>query len=276
MSETNRAATAIPSSHGIRPSLAVEPVAFVGAGPGDVELITVKGRRLLDAADCIVYAGSLVNPAILAGCKAQIHDSAGMNLDEIIETMATAWHNGQSVVRLHTGDPSIFGAIKEQMQRLDALGIPSIVVPGVSSAFGAAAALKAELTLPEIAQTVIITRQEGRTPVPDLEKLRLLASHQTTMLIFLSVSMIETVVLELLAGGYPQTTPVAVVEKATWNSEQIVSGTLADISARVREAGICKTAIICVGRVFGDLPLAAVSKLYDKEFSHGSRSAAKG
>ena len=255
------------------PNRAVEPIAFVGAGPGDVELITVKGRRLLDHAGCIVYAGSLVNPAILAGCKAEIHDSAGMNLDEIIETMATAWRNGQSVVRLHTGDPSIFGAIKEQMQRLDALEIPYIVVPGVSSAFGTAAALKAELTQPEIAQTVIITRQEGRTPVPDLERLRLLATHQTTMLIFLSVSMIETVVLELLAGGYPQDTPVAVVEKATWDDERIVSGTLADIAAKIREAGIAKTAMICVGRVFADLPLAAVSKLYDKEFSHGSRAA---
>ncbi|MEK6201537.1 MAG: precorrin-4 C(11)-methyltransferase [Desulfobulbaceae bacterium] len=251
-----------------------QPIAFVGAGPGDVELITVKGRRLLDSADCIVYAGSLVNPAILTGCKAAaIHDSAGMNLEEIIATMTTAWHTGQSGVRLHTGDPSIYGAIKEQMQRLDASNIPYIVVPGVSSAFGAAAALKAELTLPEVAQTVIITRQEGRTPVPELEKLRLLAAHQTTMLIFLSVSMIETVVLELLAGGYPNDTPVAVVEKATWDNEQVVSGTLADIAAKIRAAGISKTAIICVGRVFGDLPLAAVSKLYDKDFSHGSRAA---
>ena len=249
-----------------------QPISFVGAGPGDVELITMKGRRLLDHADCIVYAGSLVNPAILAGCKARIHDSAGMNLDEIIATMATAWRLGQSVVRLHTGDPSIFGAIKEQMQRLDALHISYVVVPGVSSAFGAAAALKAELTLPEVAQTVIITRQEGRTPVPDLEKLRSLAAHQTTMLIFLSVSMIETVVFELLAGGYPPTTPVSVVEKATWDNERIISGTLADIAAAIRETGICKTAIICVGRVFADLPLTAVSKLYDKEFSHGSRT----
>ena len=252
---------------------AIGPIAFVGAGPGDVELITVKGRRLLDNAGCIVYAGSLVNPAILAGCKAEIHDSAGMDLDAIIETMATAWRHGLSVVRLHTGDPSIFGAIKEQMQRLDALDIPYLVVPGVSSAFGTAAALKAELTLPEIAQTVIITRQEGRTPVPDLEKLRLLATHQTTMLIFLSVSMIETVVLELLAGGYPQDTPVAVVEKATWEDERIVMGTLADIAGKIREAGISKTAMICVGRVFADLPITAASKLYDKEFSHGSRTA---
>jgi len=274
MSESNRSATTTTASPTIRESLSIKPIAFVGAGPGDVELITVKGRRLLDHADCIVYAGSLVNPAILAGCKARIHDSAGMNLEEIIETMATAWHNGQFVVRLHTGDPSIFGAIKEQMQRLDAIDIPYMVVPGVSSAFGAAAALKAELTLPEIAQTVIITRQEGRTPVPELEKLSLLAAHQTTMLIFLSVSMIETVVLELLAGGYGESTPVAVVEKATWDSEQIILGTLADIALKIREAGICKTALICVGRVFADLPLAAVSKLYDKEFSHGSRAAA--
>jgi precorrin-4/cobalt-precorrin-4 C11-methyltransferase len=251
----------------------IKPIAFVGAGPGDVELITVKGRRLLDSADCIVFAGSLVNRAILDGCSARIHDSAGMNLDEIIETMATAWQNGQSVVRLHTGDPSLFGAIKEQMQRLDDIGIPYIVIPGVSSAFGAAAALKAELTLPEVAQTVIITRQGGRTPVPDLEQLRLLATHRTTMLIFLSVSMIETVVVELLAGGYPQDTPVVVVEKATWASEKIINATLANIASKTHEASISKTALICVGRVFADLPLAAVSKLYDREFSHGSRHA---
>lgn len=251
-----------------------KPVAFVGAGPGDVELITVKGRRLLDEADCIVFAGSLVNPAILTGCKAVIHDSAGMNLDEIIAVMAAAWQRGENVVRLHTGDPSLFGAIKEQMQQLDALQIPSIVVPGVSSAFGAAAALKAELTLPEIAQTVIITRQGGRTPVPEREQLRLLASHQTTMLIFLSVSMIATVVSELTSGGYPLQTPVVVVERATWDNERIVRGTLSDIAELVQQAGITKTAMICVGRVFADLPLTAVSKLYDREFSHGSRTAA--
>ncbi len=250
-----------------------DPIFFVGAGPGDVELITIKGRRILDAAECIVYSGSLVNPAILDGCKARIHDSATMTLDEIITVMADAWQRGQSVVRLHTGDPSIFGAIKEQMQKLDALGIPYLVVPGVSSAFGAAAALKAELTLPEVTQTVIITRQGGRTPVPEPEKLRLLASLQATMLIFLSISMIETVVVELLAGGYPEDTPVAVVAKASWDDERTVTGTLADIAVKIHTTGIRKTAIICVGKVFADLPLTAVSKLYDKEFSHGSRSA---
>jgi len=250
-----------------------QPIAIVGAGPGDVELITIKGRRLLDEAECIVYAGSLVNKKLLEGCKADIHDSQGMNLDEIITILSTAWNKGQRVVRLHTGDPSIFGAIKEQMQQLDALQIPYRVVPGVSSAFGAAASLNAELTLPEVAQTVIITRQEGRTPVPELEKLQLLASHQTTMLIFLSVSMMDKVVEELIAGGYPEDTPVAIVEKATWDDETILTGSLKSIAAQVEQAGIRKTAMICVGRVFANTDLEAVSKLYDRSFSHGTRKA---
>jgi precorrin-4/cobalt-precorrin-4 C11-methyltransferase len=244
---------------------------FVGAGPGDIELITIKGRRFLDEADCIVYAGSLINIELLTGCRAALHDSAGMNLEEILNVMSSAWNRGEKVVRLHTGDPSFYGAIKEQMQGLDKLGITYDIVPGVSAASGAAASLMAELTLPEVAQTVIITRQGGRTPVPELEKMRLLASHQTTMLIFLSVSMIDTVVEELLAGGYRPLTPVAVVEKATWDCEKTVRGTLADISPLVQEAGIKKTALICVGDVFADTHLAAVSKLYDKKFSHGAR-----
>jgi len=246
---------------------------FVGAGPGNVELITIKGRRLLDEADCIVYAGSLINVELLAGCKADLHDSAGMNLEEILHVMSSAWKKGENVVRLHTGDPAFFGAIKEQMQGLDALVIPYAVVPGVSAASGAAASLMAELTLPEVAQTVIITRQGGRTPVPELEKLRLLAGHHTTMLIFLSVGMIDIVVEELLAGGYRPETPVAVVEKATWNCEKIVRGTLQNIASLVKEAEITKTALICVGEVFADRHLDAVSKLYDKNFSHGTRQA---
>jgi len=249
------------------------PVAIIGAGPGDIELITVKGRRLLDDADTIVFAGSLVNKEILNGCKAKIFDSQGMNLDEIIEVLAGDWQKGKRVVRLHTGDPSIFGAIKEQMQELEKREVPYAIIPGVSSAFGAAAALNAELTLPEVAQTVIITRQEGRTPVPKLERLRLLASHQTTMLIFLSVSMIETVVTELCEGGYSVNTPVAIVEKATWEDESILLGTLDDIAEKVRDAGIKKTALICVGKVFAGGDLAAVSKLYDRSFSHGTREA---
>jgi precorrin-4/cobalt-precorrin-4 C11-methyltransferase len=250
-----------------------EKIHFVGAGPGDVELITIKGRRLLDEADCIVYAGSLINVELLTGCEADLHDSAGMNLEEILHVMSSAWQRGENVVRLHTGDPAFFGAIKEQMQGLDELGIPYAVVPGVSAASGAAASLMAELTLPEVAQTVIITRQGGRTPVPEREKMRLLAGHQTTMLIFLSVGMIDTVVEELLAGGYRPGTPVAVVEKATWDCEKIVRGTLQDIASLVQQAGIKKTALICVGEVFADRNLEAVSKLYDKRFSHGARQA---
>jgi precorrin-4/cobalt-precorrin-4 C11-methyltransferase len=246
---------------------------FVGAGPGDVELITVKGRRLLDEADCIVYAGSLVNVELLAGCQANLHNSASMSLNEILDVMSDAWEKGQRIVRLHTGDPSFFGAIKEQMQALDDLGIPYAVVPGVSAASGAAAALLAELTLPEIAQTVIITRMEGRTPVPDPEKMRLLASHRTTMMIFLSIAMIDTVVEELLKGGYAVDTPVAVVEKATWKDEKIIRGTLQDIALRVKEANIRKTALICVGAVFAGKRIEALSKLYDKNFSHAERRA---
>ncbi|HIP38634.1 MAG TPA: precorrin-4 C(11)-methyltransferase [Desulfocapsa sulfexigens] len=250
-------------------------IAIVGAGPGDVELITLKGRRLLDEADCIVYAGSLVNKQLLDGCKAMIYDSQGMNLEQIVEILIQSWKDGKRVVRLHTGDPSLFGAIKEQMQALDKQGVPYHIVPGVSSAFGAAASLNAELTLPEVAQTVIITRQEGRTPVPEFEKLRLLASHQTTMLIFLSVSMMETVVKELTFGGYSLATPVAVVEKATWDDETILLGTLENIAGKVKEAGIRKTALICVGKVFAGTDLQAVSKLYDRNFSHGTRTATK-
>lgn len=250
-----------------------QKVYFVGAGPGDVDLITVKGRQLLDAADCIVYAGSLVNSELLRGCRAEVHDSSGLNLDEIVGIVHRAWSQGGLVIRLHTGDPSIFGAIKEQMARLDALAIPYAVIPGVSSAFAAAASLKAELTLPEIAQTVIITRQGGRTPVPERERLKNLAAHQTTMLIFLSVGMLDKVVEELRAGGYGEDTPVAVVERASWENEKIVRGTLANIGPLVADEGIAKTAMICVGAVFAELPGRAVSKLYDKHFSHGTRKA---
>jgi precorrin-4/cobalt-precorrin-4 C11-methyltransferase len=249
------------------------PICFVGAGPGDVELITVKGRRLLDDADCIVYAGSLVNPQLLQGCKADIFDSKGMDLEQIVDVMHSAWKRGGKVVRLHTGDPSIYGAIKEQMQKLDELNVSYLVVPGVTSAAGAAAALKAELTLPEVSQTVIITRQEGRTPVPDLEKLQDLARHQTTMMIFLSVGMLETVVKELQLGGYSADTPIAVVERATWDNEKIIRGTLQTISPLVKAQGIVKTAMICVGKVFGHDELQAASKLYDSSFSHGTREA---
>ncbi len=249
------------------------PIYFVGAGPGDPELLTLKGRRLLDEADIIVYAGSLVNPRLLDGLDASLHNSAGLNLDETTAILTTGQQAGKKVVRLHTGDPAIYGAIKEQMLRLDDKHIPYVVVPGVTSATASAAALKAELTLPEISQTVIITRQAGRTPVPEKESLQLLASHQATMMIFLSVGMIDTVVGELLAGGYPATTPIAVVEKASWPEERTVSGTLATIADKIKEAGITKTAMIVVGEVLAG-QLKSESKLYDKCFSHEYRQGA--
>ncbi|MBU4229769.1 MAG: precorrin-4 C(11)-methyltransferase [Proteobacteria bacterium] len=254
-------------------------VFFVGAGPGDPELITVKGRRLLREADCIVYTGSLVPEALLAGVTGMVHNSAGLNLDEVMALVISAWQQGKRVVRLHTGDPSIYGAINEQISRLVAAEIPFQVVPGVSSAMATAAALGTELTLPEVSQTVIITRRAGRTPVPEKESLSSLASHQATMLILLSVGMIEQVVAELLSGGYPQDTPVAVVEKVSWPEERIIRGTLATIAAQVKEAGITKTAIIAVGEVLassasGGCPPPSLSKLYDRHFAHGFRDAA--
>ena len=252
------------------------PIHFVGAGPGDPELITVKGRRLLAEAEVIIYTGSLVPAELLAGLSAEIHDSAGLALPEIMGLMAGAWRAGKRVVRLHTGDPSIYGAIGEQMSRLAELAIPWKVVPGVSSAMAAAAALSAELTLPEISQTVIITRRAGRTPVPEKENLAALAGHGATMLIFLSAGMIEEVVADLAAGGYGPETPVAVVEKASRPEERIVRGTLASIARQVREAGITRTAIIAVGEVLAQGVPPALSKLYDPGFSHGYRDAEEG
>ena len=249
----------------------MNPVYFVGAGPGDPELLTLKGRRLLDAAELIVFAGSLVNPALLTGLSAEVYDSAGLNLEEIVDLMVNAQHLGRRVVRLHTGDPAIFGAIKEQMVALDRHGVPYEVVPGVSSMAAAAAALKSELTLPEVSQTVIITRQAGRTPVPEAENLTSLARHQATMMIFLSAGLIEQVVVDLLAGGYPADTPVAVVERASWPQERVVRGELKDIARKVQEAGITKTAIIAVGKAFAEGELQVASKLYDKAFTHGCR-----
>ena len=242
---------------------------FVGAGPGDPELITLKGRRLLDKADIVVYAGSLVNQELLRGIPAQCLDSASLNLDEIIAIMEQGILANKMIVRLHTGDPSLYGAIKEQMVRLESLGIPYEIVPGVSSASAVAAVLKEELTRPEVSQTVIITRHAGRTHVPERENLRSLAAHRSTMLIFLSVQLIEEVVKELY-HAYPETTPAAVVYKASWADQLILRGSLKTIAQQVREAGIQKTAIIVVGNIL-DNELKAVSKLYNKEFTHEYR-----
>jgi len=248
---------------------------IVGAGAGDPELITVKGQRLLKAADVVIYAGSLVNPALLEITKqgAEIHNSASMTLDQVLEVMEQAQGAGKMVVRLHTGDPSIYGAIQEQMDALAKKEIPFEVVPGVSSFLATAAALKQEYTLPGISQTVIITRNEGRTPVPEKEKLRSLAAHQATMCIFLSITMLDEVVRELIAGGYEENTPIAIVQRASWPEQKIVRATLATIAAEIQGKDIDRTAMIVVSRCLGaDYEL---SRLYAPEFSHMYRKASK-
>ncbi|MEN6413624.1 MAG: precorrin-4 C(11)-methyltransferase [Veillonellales bacterium] len=248
-------------------------VVFVGAGPGDPELITVKGQRLLQAADVIIYAGSLVNPALLSLAKpgTKIYNSASMTLEQVIEVIETAVTAGKKVVRLHTGDPSIYGAIQEQMDALDQKQIAYEVIPGVSSFLATAAALKREYTLPDVSQTVIITRLEGRTPVPEKEKLASLASHNATMCIFLSVHMLDNVVAELIKGGYTEATPVAIVQKASWPDQQILRGTLSTIAGIVKNAGVNRTAMIVVGQCLeGNYSL---SRLYAPEFGHMFREA---
>lgn len=250
-------------------------VHIVGAGPGDPELITVKGRKYLSEADVVIYAGSLVNPALLAFCRegAEIHDSAHMTLDEVVAAVVRAEAEGKMTVRLHTGDPAIYGAIQEQMDAFDKRGISYDVIPGVSSFLATAAALKQEYTLPGISQTVIITRNEGRTPVPEREKLRSLAAHQATMCIFLSITMLDEVVKELIAGGYAADTPIAIVQRASWPEQKIVRSTLAHIVEEIRGQDIDRTAMIVVSRCLGaDYEL---SRLYAPEFSHMFREASK-
>jgi len=247
-------------------------VYFVGAGAGDPELITVKGRRLLDAADVVIYAGSLVNPALLDGIRAEIYDSAGMTLDETTDTIKRSFDKGDLVVRLHTGDTSFYSAITEQIDRLSEHNISYEVVPGVSSAMAGAAALGQELTIPEISQTVIFTRMEGRTPVPEREAIAELAKHRTSMVIFLSVGMIEKLRDELLKE-YPEDTPVAVIEKASWPDQRIIRGTLKEIAEKVEAAGIKKTALIYVGEALkaSECRMNKESRLYHKDFKHEYR-----
>ncbi|MDI6735171.1 MAG: precorrin-4 C(11)-methyltransferase [bacterium] len=247
-------------------------VYFIGAGPGDPELITIKGRRLLDKADVVIYAGSLVNPQLLSGLKAEIFDSSRMNLDEIINIIKGSVDKGKTVVRLHTGDTSIYSAISEQIERLRELKIEYEIIPGVSSWMAGAAILGQELTIPEINQTVILTRIEGRTPVPEKEGLGELAKHRATMVIFLSVGMIERVREELLKG-YPEDTPVVIIEKATWTEQKVVRGVLGDIAELVKNAGIKKTALIYVGEALraSEGSLGKESRLYHGNFKHGFR-----
>ena len=243
-------------------------VYIVGAGAGDPELITVKGQRLLREADVVIYAGSLVNPELLEVCKAdaEIYNSATMTLDEVLAVIETANAANKNIVRLHTGDPAIFGAIQEQIDFLQEKNIPVEIVPGVSSFLAAAATLKQEYTLPGVTQTVIITRAAGKTPVPERESLKNLAKLQTTLCIFLSVSLIENVVSDLLAAGLSADTPVAVVQKASWRDEKIVRGTLENIVAQVTAEKIERTALIIVGNCLNKN--YQKSQLYSPNFSH--------
>jgi precorrin-4/cobalt-precorrin-4 C11-methyltransferase len=251
-------------------------VLFVGAGPGDPELITVKGLKALQQAELVVYAGSLVNPALLSECAAgcEIHDSAPLNLAQVLALLIPAAKAGKKVVRLHTGEPSLYGAIQEQMEALDAEKIAYRVIPGVTATFAAAASLRQELTLPGVSQTLVLTRLAGRTPVPDSEALRKIAAIGGTICLYLSVGMMETLVADLLAGGvFTPQTPAAVVYRASWPDEQIVEGTLADIALKVTGAGISRQALVLVGEVLRARRqgVPEKSKLYDAEFVHGYR-----
>ncbi len=247
-------------------------ISFVGAGPGDVDLITIKGRRLLEKADMVIYAGSLVSERHLEFCKegCQFHNSAKMTLEEVIEKMEDAHKRGLQVVRLHTGDPTIYGAIREQMDLLEQKGIDFQVIPGVSSFTAACSAINREFTLPEVSQTVILTRIEGRTGVPEEEDLEKLAAHRASMALFLSIKEIDRVVEKLKRGYGREDVPVAVVYKASWEDEKIIMGTLKDIRQKVEKEGITKMAQILVGDfIGGDYER---SNLYDPQFSHGYRS----
>ncbi|MDN5345168.1 MAG: precorrin-4/cobalt-precorrin-4 C11-methyltransferase [Clostridia bacterium] len=245
-------------------------VYFVGAGPGDPELITVKGRRLLEEADVVIYAGSLVNPEILryAAPGARLYNSAALTLEEILAIMQSAVAKGEKVVRLHTGDPSLYGAIQEQIDALEEQGLPYEIVPGVSSFAAAAAAVKREFTLPGLSQTLILTRRAGRTPVPAAEGLPALSCHRASLCLFLSSQDLAAAATEL-ARGYGEATPAAVVYKASWPEERVIYGTLADIAARAREAGIDRTALLLVGDFLGGSYQR--SRLYDPDFSHSFR-----
>ena len=258
-------------------------VHFVGAGPGDPRLMTLHGRALIEQADVIIYADSLVDEALLgwAQASASRYQSSGMTLEETTAIVVEAARAGRHVVRLHSGDPSLYGAIREQMAELDRAGIDYAVVPGVSSLFASAAALGVELTVPELCQTVILARAPGRTPVPESESLRSLAAHQATIAVFLSINQIDTVSEDLIAGGYPPGTPAAVVYRASRPDQKIIRGTLQDIGEQTRQAGVHAQALILVGRAlassdgpgdFGGTPPRR-SRLYDSAFTHGYRLA---
>lgn len=250
-------------------------VHFVGAGCGAADLITVRGAKLLEAADVVIYAGSLVNPALLDYCKpsCEIYNSAKMTLEETTAVIVAAEQAGKTTVRLHTGDSSIYGAVREQFDELIPRGIAFDVTPGVSAFCGAAASLKQEFTLPEVSQTVIITRQAGRTAVPERERIRSLAAHRATMVLYLSTSLTEELQEELLEGGYPGSTPVAVVFKASWPDERIFRCTLDTLHKTVTENKLTRTSLIIVGDCMGEK--YAKSFLYDPSYERPYHQAAR-
>ena len=252
-------------------------VYFVGAGPGDPELITVKAKRVLESADVIVYSGSLLNPEILKYAKSNaiLYDASSMDRVQISDILRRSANEGKLTIRLHDGDPSLYSAIKEQLDTLQAEGIDCEVIPGISALFASAARLKIELTLPNVTQSVIITRAEFRTPVPERESIRELAKHRCTIAFYLSVHLLEDIVKELYAAGYEQDTPIAVVYRATWDDEKIVVGRLKDIVEKVRSNRINKTAVIIVGEVI-DPKHYEYSKVYDPSFTHSYRSGVSG
>lgn len=249
-------------------------VYFVGAGTGAVDLITVRGMRLLEQADVIIYAGSLVNPELLqyANKDCEIHDSAKMTLEEVLMVMQKAEVDGKLTVRLHTGEPSIYGAVREQMDELDRLGISYESCPGVSACFGAAASLNLEYTLPGISQSLIITRMEGRTMVPEKESIESFAAHQASMAIYLSTGMLKELSERLVAGGYRKETPVALVYKATWPEEEAYICTIETLYNTAKEHGITKTALVLVGEVITHQNYKK-SRLYAADFSTEFRQA---
>ena len=249
---------------------------FVGAGPGAVDLITVRGMHTLQQADVVVYAGSLVDPEMLSYCRPEVetHDSAHMTLEEVVDVLVASDHAGKRTVRLHTGDPAMYGAIREQMDLLDEAGVTYRVIPGVSSVFAAAAALNCEFTLPSVSQSLVLTRVEGRTPVPSGEELRTFAAHGCTIALFLSCGLLERAREELLAGGLSPQTPAALVYRASWPDQKIVRCDVASLPEAARKAGLSRQAIVLVGDALAGSLAAAHAKrslLYDPNFTHGYR-----
>lgn len=248
-------------------------VFFVGCGPGDPELITVKAKKLIQKADVVVFSGSLIPEPVLKLCKkGRLHDAAGLVREEIFDLLYRNAKKGRLVVRLHDGDPSIYGAIKEQMDGLEKKGVASTVVPGVTAFLASAAALGTQLTLPGVTQTIIVTRAESRTKVPKRERISELAKHRATLVFYLSVHLLPGLVREAVAGGYSASTPAAVVYRASWKDQKIVRGTLSTIGKKVKEQKITRTAVVMIGDVL-DPESYEYSRLYDKKFSHGYRKA---